>query len=64
MRLKKRSCHFTKTFKGGGIAKRGLGAAFKGGGIAKRGSGVALAKGGRVTGKFAKRWTYEHLLEE
>jgi hypothetical protein len=35
-------------YRGGGIAKRGLGAALRGGGIAKRGMGVALKKGGDV----------------
>ena len=34
--------------RGGGIAKRGLGAALRGGGIAKRGMGVALKDGGDV----------------
>ena len=33
--------------RGGGIAKRGLGAALRGGGIAKRGMGVALKDGGK-----------------
>jgi hypothetical protein len=37
-----------KAFKGGGIAKRGFGAAFRGGGIAKRGKGQALKSGGRA----------------
>ena len=37
-----------KALRGGGIAKRGLGAAFRGGGIAKRGTGQALKKGGRA----------------
>lgn len=35
-------------YRGGGIAKRGLGAALRGGGIAKRGMGVALKDGGDV----------------
>jgi hypothetical protein len=35
-------------FRGGGIAKRGLGAALRGGGIAKRGMGVALKEGGKA----------------
>ena len=61
MTINKKGQPLTKTFKGGGIAKRGLGAAFRGGGIAKRGSGVALAKGGR-TGKFGGGRT--NLLEE
>jgi len=61
MKINKKGQPLTKTFKGGGIAKRGLGAAFRGGGIAKRGSGVALAKGGR-TGKFGGGRT--NLLEE
>ena len=34
--------------RGGGIDKRGLGAALRGGGIAKRGMGVALKDGGDV----------------
>jgi hypothetical protein len=37
-----------KAFRGGGIAKRGFGAALRGGGIAKRGIGQALKKGGRA----------------
>ena len=37
-----------KAFRGGGIAKRGFGAALRGGGIAKRGMGQALKKGGRA----------------
>jgi|TARA_R100001244_G_scaffold1944_1_gene3167 hypothetical protein len=61
MKINKKGQPLTKTFRGGGIAKRGLGAAFRGGGIAKRGSGVALAKGGR-TGKFGGGRT--NLLEE
>ena len=35
-------------FRGGGIAKRGLGAALRGGGVAKRGMGVALKDGGKA----------------
>ena len=35
-------------FRGGGIAKRGKGAALRGGGIAKRGTGAALKTGGRA----------------
>ena len=35
-------------YRGGGIAKRGLGAALRGGGIAKRGMGVALKEGGKA----------------
>ena len=38
-------------YRGGGIAKRGLGAALRGGGIAKRGMGVALKKGGMTESK-------------
>ena len=37
-----------KALRGGGIAKRGLGAALRGGGIAKRGMGQALKSGGRA----------------
>ena len=50
-----------KALRGGGIAKRGLGAAFRGGGIAKRGTGQALKSGGRI-GKFGGGRT--DLLEE
>ena len=39
MTINKKGQPLTKTFRGGGIAKRGLGAAFRGGGIAKRGMG-------------------------
>jgi hypothetical protein len=35
-------------YRGGGIAKRGLGAALRGGGVAKRGMGVALKEGGKA----------------
>jgi hypothetical protein len=61
MKINQKGQPLTKTFKGGGIAKRGLGAAFRGGGIAKRGTGAALAKGGR-TGKFGGGRT--NLLEQ
>ena len=50
-----------KALRGGGLAKRGLGAALRGGGIAKRGMGQALKKGGRA-GKQAGGRT--NLLEE
>ena len=61
MTINKKGQPLTKTFRGGGIAKRGFGTALRGGGIAKRGSGVALAKGGR-TRKFGGGRT--NLLEE
>ena len=61
MTINKKGQPLTKTFKGGGIAKRGLGAAFRGGGIAKRGTGQALKSGGRI-GKFGGGRT--DLLEE
>jgi len=35
-------------FRGGGMAKRGMGAALRGGGVAKRGMGVALKDGGKA----------------
>jgi len=51
-----------KAFKGGGIAKRGFGAAFRGGGIAKRGKGQALKSGGRAGFRFGGGRT--NLLEQ
>jgi len=35
-------------FRGGGMAKRGMGAALRGGGVVKRGMGVALKDGGKA----------------
>jgi hypothetical protein len=35
-------------YRGGGIAKRGLGQALRGGGLAKRGIGAALKEGGKA----------------
>ena len=61
MTINKKGQPLTKTFKGGGIAKRGFGAAFRGGGIAKRGTGAALAKGGRAGKQIGGR---ANLLEE
>jgi hypothetical protein len=37
-------------FRGGGIAKRGLGKALRGGGIAEGGMGIALKDGGKLFG--------------
>ena len=48
--------------RGGGIAKRGLGAALRGGGIAKRGMGIALRGGGRAGLRFGSG--RRNLLEE
>ena len=48
MTINKKGQPLTKTFRGGGIAKRGFGAALRGGGIAKRGMGQALKSGGRA----------------
>ena len=48
MTINRKGQPLTKNFKGGGIAKRGFGAALRGGGIAKRGTGAALKTGGRA----------------
>ena len=48
-------------YRGGGIAKRGMGAALRGGGIAKRGMGVALKDGGKL---FGGKETYGEELKE
>ena len=48
-------------YRGGGIAKRGLGQALRGGGLAKRGMGVALKKGGKL---FGGKETYGEELAE
>ena len=57
MTINKKGQPLTKTFKGGGIAKRGLGAAFRGGGIAKRGMGQALKSWWKSPSLWW--WTYE-----
>ena len=48
-------------FRGGGIAKRGLGKALRGGGIAEGGMGVALKEGGKA---FGGKETYGEELAE
>ena len=48
MTINKKGQPLTKNFRGGGIAKRGFGAALRGGGIAKGGKGIALKTGGRA----------------
>ena len=48
MPINRKGQPLTKNFRGGGIAKRGFGAALRGGGIAKGGKGIALKTGGRA----------------
>ena len=48
MTINRKGQPLTKNFRGGGIAKRGFGAALRGGGIAKGGKGIALKTGGRA----------------
>ena len=64
MKINKRGQPLTDRVKmrGGGIAKRGLGAALRGGGIAKRGMGIALRGGGRAGLRFGSG--RRNLLEE
>jgi hypothetical protein len=48
MTINRKGQPLAKNFRGGGIAKRGFGAALRGGGIAKGGKGIALKTGGRA----------------
>ena len=51
-------------FRGGGMAKRGLGAALRGGGVAKRGMGVALKDGGKLSKLFKGKETRAEEMKE